>query len=208
MINILIADDHKIFREGVAKLINETEIVKVIGEAANGEEVLEFLKFKTVDVILMDMNMPVLDGIKTTEIVKSTHPEIKIIMLSMHETYEYIKASLDIGVDGYLLKTTSKEEIIAAIKDVFEGVNYFSKEVLGIVANEFASENSILPIKLTNREQDVLILICKEKNSNEIANELCISTYTVETHRKNLLSKTGSKNVAGLVKFGLNNNII
>jgi DNA-binding NarL/FixJ family response regulator len=208
MINILIADDHKIFREGVAKLINETEIVKVIGEAANGEEVLEFLKFKTVDVILMDMNMPVLDGIKTTEIVKSTHPEIKIIMLSMHETYEYIKASLDIGVDGYLLKTTSKEEIIAAIKDVFEGVNYFSKEVLGIVSNEFASENSILPIKLTNREQDVLILICKEKNSNEIANELCISTYTVETHRKNLLSKTGSKNVAGLVKFGLNNNII
>lgn len=208
MINILIADDHKIFREGVAKLINETEIVKVIGEAANGEEVLEFLKFKTVDVILMDMNMPVLDGIKTTEIIKSTHPEIKIIMLSMHETYEYIKASLDIGVDGYLLKTTSKEEIIAAIKDVFEGVNYFSKEVLGIVSNEFASENSILPIKLTNREQDVLILICKEKNSNEIANELCISTYTVETHRKNLLSKTGSKNVAGLVKFGLNNNII
>ena len=126
----------------------------------------------------------------------------------MHDTQDYIRQVLDLGVDGYLLKTTSLSELQTAIKTVCEGEKYYGKAVQQSFINSFSKQNMVQEVKLTKREKEILTLICEELNTNEIAERLFISNYTVESHRKNLLAKTGAKNVAGLVKFALQNKII
>ncbi len=208
MIQILLADDHQVFREGIASFFTEPNEYKIVGHASNGKEVLGILKEQTVDVVIMDISMPELDGISAAEIIKRDHSQVKIIMLTMHETQVYIRKLLEVGVDGYLLKTTSKSELFTAIDQVLAGKKFYGGDVQQIFMNSFNSDKVVSEIKLTRREKEILELICNELSTNEIAEKLFISAYTVESHRKNLMSKTGSKNVVGLVKFAMENKFI
>ncbi|WP_027420143.1 response regulator transcription factor [Crocinitomix catalasitica] len=208
MTNLIIADDHTVFREGLASFFKDEDEISVIAELGNGEEVLAMLPQLDVQIVLMDISMPKMDGIEASQMIKTKFPGVKIIMLTMHETQNYIRKLLDIGVDGYLLKTTSKSELFEAINTVLKGEKYYGTDVQKVFMNSFNSDKVSSDIKLTRREKEILDLICEELNTNEIADKLFISAYTVETHRKNLLSKTGSKNVAGLVKFAVQNKFV
>ncbi len=208
MIRLAIADDHVLFREGIRSFFNNDEKYEIVAEVSNGNELLQLLNEKAVDVILMDITMPELDGIAATEKIKSNFPGIKIIMLTMHDTQNYIRKTLEIGADGYLLKTTSKQELLKGIDSVLAGEKYYGQETQQIFMNSFNAEQISTSIHLTRREKEILELICEEYSTNEIADKLFVSKHTVETHRKNLLSKTGVKNVAGLVKFALKNKFI
>jgi len=208
MIRLAIADDHVLFREGIRSFFNNDEKYEIVAEVSNGNELLQLLNEKAVDVILMDITMPELDGIAATEKIKSNFPGIKIIMLTMHDTQNYIRKTLEIGADGYLLKTTSKQDLLTGIDSVLAGEKYYDQETQQIFMNSFNAEQISTSIHLTRREKEILELICEEYSTNEIADKLFVSKHTVETHRKNLLSKTGVKNVAGLVKFALKNKFI
>jgi len=206
--NLLIADDHQIFREGIAELISNHKLISSIFQAKDGKEALKIIHKNSIQIILMDINMPEMNGIETSIQIKKKYPEIKIIMLTMHDTQNYIKTLLDIGVDGYLLKTTSKEEIDEAILTVSKNEKYYGQAVQKTFIESFTSKIVSQNIKLTKREKEILILICDEFSTAEIADKLHLSRHTVESHRKNLLAKTGSKNLAGLVKFAIQNKFI
>lgn len=207
MIQISIADDHQLFRQGIISLLNTIDNFEVLHEASNGNELLEALSKKPTDVILMDINMPILDGISCARAVKKDYPKIKIIMLSMHADHETIQEAISIGIDGYLPKDTGKDELEDAITSVQNGERYFNKSITGTIMDGLISPKMTQPVRLTPREQDVLKLIYEENTTKEIAEKLFIAYNTVETHRKNLLHKTGSKTSLGLVKFALENNL-
>jgi len=208
MIKLLLADDHLVFREGILSFFDNHQEMEVIAQASNGVEVIQAVKKELPDVIIMDISMPEKDGIETAQELKLEFPALKIIMLTMHETQPFIRQLIELGVDGYLLKTTSKTELLSAVESVVKGQRFFGEDVQEVFMNSFSAENVATPIQLTKREKEILQLICEEMNTNEIAEKLFLSSHTVETHRKNLLSKTGVKNVAGLVKFAINNKIV
>jgi len=205
--NIIIADDHKIFREGISQLIQRSSSKTIVEEASNGIEVIDILKKRAINIVLLDINMPLLDGVETAKEIKKNWHNVKIIMLTMHDSQKYIKNLIEIGVNGYLLKTTSSKELLEAIDVVLNGGKFYDKNVQTSFIEGFSSYQIERDIRLTRREKDILKLICEELNTSEIAKKLFISVHTVETHRKNLLLKTGAKNVAGLVKFALTNNL-
>ncbi|WP_317897930.1 response regulator transcription factor [Aurantibacillus circumpalustris] len=211
MIRVLIADDHQMFIDGIKSLLVNNKRIQIIGEAHNGFEVTEFVNKQKVDLILLDMSMPVMDGMEAMKIVKQKFPDLKIIMLTMFSTRDQIEKLLRAGADGYVLKNTGKEELVLAIETVMKGESFFSKEVTeqimaGIQKKKVANRNAMI-VELTEREKDVLKLIVKEHTTQEIAEKLFISTNTVETHRKNLVSKLNVRNVAGLVKYALQNGL-
>ena len=211
MINILIADDHKVFREGIISLLNEVENICVIAEASNGPEVLEMLKEKRPQVILMDITMGDSNGIEATKLVKKEYPDIKVLVLSMHAETGYIVGMLEAGASGYLLKDAGKEEMIRAILTVAEGNTYYSQKVSSALVEHLTSPNKPrekTDIPLTKREVEVLKLISEEYSNPEIAEKLYISIRTVDTHRRNLLEKLEVKNTAGLVKYAFKHGII
>jgi DNA-binding NarL/FixJ family response regulator len=210
MIKIAIADDHQMFIDGIKSLLKGNKNMRVSAEASNGEQLISLLKHHPTQIILMDVNMPVMDGIEATKQVKKLFPEIKVIMLTMFGSREYIEKLLRAGVNGYILKNTGKEELTTAIEKVMQGESYFSKEVTECIMGGLQGkkiENNQHPVELTEREKEVLRLIAQELTSNEIANKLFISFHTVETHRKNLISKLQVKNIAGLVKYAVINGL-
>lgn len=207
MIKILIADDHQMFIDGLKSILSQQEQCEIIAKANNGLEVLEQLKMHAIDVVLMDVNMPEMDGIEATKMVRELHPEVKILMLTMFNTRDYIEKLLKAGAHGYILKNTGKDELIEAIEKVNSGESFFSEEVkLKIMEGLQQKKNlekDMFNIELTEREKQVLTLIVKEYTTNEIAEELFISPHTVETYRKNLTSKLPVKNIAGLVRYAI-----
>lgn len=212
MIKVIIADDHHLFIEGVRSLINSMDTIELIGELSNGQELVDTLAHTPCDVILMDINMPVLDGIEATKIIKKTYPNIKVLMLTMFSSKDYIEKLLKAGADGYLLKNTDAKELKLAIETLVNGESYFSKEVTarimeGLQKKKQGEQFNHL-IELTEREIDVLKLIVQEFTTAEIAEKLFISTHTVETHRKNLISKLNVRNIAGLVKYAMQNGLV
>ncbi|MFK8038479.1 MAG: response regulator [Crocinitomicaceae bacterium] len=208
MKTLLIADDHQLFREGIVELFDDHKKINKIIEANNGREAIEMAENGNVDIILMDISMPIVSGIDATIAIKEKCPNIKIVMLTMHDTQNYIKKLLKIGVDGYLLKTTSSDELKLAVDMVINNQKYYGKAVQATFISSFNSESLVQDISLTKREKEILSLICNEFSTKEIADKLYISSYTVESHRKNLLAKTGSKNVAGLVRFAIQNKFV
>jgi DNA-binding NarL/FixJ family response regulator len=173
---------------------------------------LEVLESKSCDIILMDINMPEMDGVEATKQVKAKYPSIKILMLTMFSNREYIEKLLRAGADGYLLKNTGKEELQEAIDNIINGESYFSKEVTerimeGLQKKKIAEKNTYI-VELTEREIEVLKLIVQEFTTAEIAEKLFISPHTVETHRKNLISKLNVRNIAGLVKYAMQNGLV
>lgn len=212
MINILIADDHKVFREGIISILEDVADITVIAEAGDGREVLERLKQVQPDVILMDITMGDTNGIDTTKLVKAAYPNIKVLALSMHSESGYIVKMLEVGASGYLLKDAGKEEMENAIRVIAKGNTYYSQQVSSIIVQHLTNPNKPKEDKggvpLTKREKEVLKLIADEYSNPEIAKELFISIRTVDTHRRNLLEKLQAKNTAGLVKYAIKFGIV
>lgn len=210
MIKIAIADDHQMFIDGLQSLLKGNKNMSITCTANNGDTLIQALEQSPVDVILMDVNMPVMDGIETTKQVKQKYPDTRVIMLTMFSSKDYIEKLLRAGANGYILKNTGKEELTTAIERVMQGESYFSKEVTERIMEGLQGkkkENNLHMVELTEREKDVLRLIVQELTSHEIADKLFISFHTVETHRKNLISKLQVKNIAGLVKYAVQNGL-
>lgn len=211
MIRTMIADDHPLMIDGIKNTLAESPEVEIVAEASNGYEVLKLLnEGLKVDVILMDINMPKLDGLDCTRKVTKEHPEVKVIALSQYDEKRFVKRMIKNGAAGYLLKDSSRDDLVEAIQAVFNGGNYFSSRLsASIVSRELKIEkNSALFPKLTPREHEILNLICKEYSSHEIADELFISFHTVESHRANLIQKSGTRNTAGLVRWAVENDFV
>ena len=208
-IKILLADDHQLMLDGISSVLKTEKDLSIVATAANGEEVMEKIQLHPVDICLLDIQMPGMDGITTIEQLKTKYPLVKIIVVSTHNEKEIIFKVMRMGVGGYVLKNSSKTELVAAIKKVMNGGMYLSPEVEKIIiegeALQTESKNTIV---LTPREVDILSLLAKEYTNEQIANELFISYRTVETHRKNIMQKTGTKNLAGLIKFAISNDLL
>lgn len=203
-IQILIADDHQLVIDGLKLMLQSEQQMECVAEAHNGQEVLDYLQTNPVDIVLLDINMPVLNGVETCKLIDKNFPSVKVIGLSMLKEANLIKLMLKHGAKGYLLKNTGKEEVIEAIMAVATGKKYFGSEVSDLIFNSFSGERSKkkkspFP-QLSRREKQVLQLIVDEYTTGEIAEQLSISFGTVETHRRNLLVKLGARNTAGLVR--------
>lgn len=212
MIKVLVADDHKVFRDGITSILNEVPDITVVGQASDGHDVLDQLRQIDPEVILMDITMKETSGIDTTSMVKRQYPDIKVLVLTMHSEPAYILKMLEVGADGYLLKEAGREEMIRAIRTVKQGDNYYSKQVNATLVEQLTrpkkSQKEKKGIPLSKREQEILQLIAEEYSNGEIAKKLFISVRTVDAHRRNLLEKTGSKNTAGLVRYALAQGLI
>lgn len=207
MIHVFIVDDHKMVIDGMQLLLKDEQDIVVVGTALNGEDGIKQIPKTKADVILLDINMPGINGIETCKELLKINPDLKIIAISMHKESSLIKLMLSNGAKGYVLKNAGQDEVIDAIKTVYEGKMYLDDTVNEIVLNSVAnngSEKSVNPFpKLSRREKDVLNLILEEYTTQEIADKLFISFGTVETHRRNMLIKTGARNTAGLVRIAL-----
>lgn len=209
-LKLIIADDHTMFLQGIVSLIEHESGIKIIGKAVNGIEVLNILKIQSADIVILDISMPEMDGIELSKILKKEYPFIKIIIVSTHSIAKIISRLIRIGVNGYLLKNAEKAELLEAIYSVADGKNYFSKEVEEHYLNNSQKiEKQISNItELSSREKEILVLIAQEYNTAEIAEKTFISFNTVNTHRRNLLSKLNAKNTAGLVKYAVENGLV
>jgi DNA-binding NarL/FixJ family response regulator len=214
-IAIAIADDHLLFRKGLIRLISEFKNVDIILEAENGKILLEQLSCKQCrppDIVLLDISMPEMNGIETYGEIRARWPSIRTIMLSMHQDEKHILLMIELGVNGYLIKSAEPEEVRTAIVTVMEKEYYFNEQVAMIMQRGLFSKKHRKAVEgalgLTQREQEVLRMICKEYTTVEIAQKLFISERTAEGHRNHLLMKTGAKNTAGLVLFAVKNYIV
>jgi DNA-binding NarL/FixJ family response regulator len=202
---IILVDDHVVVRTGLAHLLNELETVEIVGEASNGQEFLELLKNTTPDIVLMDINMPVMDGIEATRQALEIYPELKILVLSMYSDEEYYFRMVDLGVKGFVLKEADHNEIEQAIVSIMANRPFFSQSLL---LNLLRKKNEIANISITSREKDILRLLSKGLSSSEIAENLFLSLRTVERSRSDLLQKTETGNSIGLVLFAIKNKLI
>lgn len=208
-IKLFIVDDHKMFLEGIQSILEDVDFIEIIATAKNGEEALKLLKSIIPDIILTDIDMPSIDGIELTKKAKLIKSDIKTIVLSSHYKSSVISSALKAGTNGYILKNTGKLELLKAIKTVYNGENYFSDEVKNIMTESLfnAKKTKENNVKLSDREKEILLLIVQEKNTKEIAELLFISVNTIDTHRKNLMRKIGAKNMVGLVKYAIQQDI-
>lgn len=210
-IRIFIADDHQMFSQGIQAILDHESEFSIVGTAPTGKRLLAMLRNSDpADVVLMDISMPEMDGLETTRHVRKEWPQTKIIVLTMHKEPGLIKGMLEAGADGFILKNTGKAELEHAIRTVVGGETYFSKEVMESMMRSYrfpGQAEGNPEVRITKREKEVLQLIVQEKTAQEIADQLCISQHTVDSHRKNLLSKLGVRNTAGLVKYALRNGL-
>lgn len=213
-IRLLLVDDHTLVRDGIRSLLAHETSFEFTGEAANGLQAIHFLEENEVDVILMDINMPVMNGIEATREITKKFPGVKVLTLSMNKDKGYISKMLNAGAMGYVLKDTEHEELVESIKQVFAGQPFFGTETSRIMMESFMPNtrvqhhgNDVDPEELTPREKEVLALIAAEMTNPEIAEKLFISVRTVDTHRRNLLIKLGAKNSIGLVKYAIKHNL-
>lgn len=202
---ILLVDDHAILSDGVRSLL-EKEDYKVVFQADSAERALEFLKKNDVDLVITDFNMPGMDGLSLIHLVKRINQNIKIIVLSMHDEVHLVKEILKTGVNGYVLKKDTQNELLQAIREVQAGKVFLSNDInkMLIINLQNPDEGKLL----TDREREILKLIAREFTNKQIAEELFISERTVETHRKNIFKKTGTTSLVGLIKFAYANNLI
>jgi DNA-binding NarL/FixJ family response regulator len=213
-IKIILADDEVLFRKGISFLLSNEENMEVIFEASDGMELIEFLKGDNPkpDIVMMDLKMPLLNGIEATKIIRKDFSDIKIIALTSYDSKSFIANMIDVGAVSYLIKNTTPQELFATINEVAKKGFYYSEYVMGIIQkNLIASrktKSSFDACFITSRELEVLQLICKQKSTIEIGKKLFISPRTVEGHRTNLLLKTESRNIAGLVVYAIQNAIV
>jgi DNA-binding NarL/FixJ family response regulator len=205
-VNILLVDDHQIVVNGLKSLLAQKPEYLVKGEALNGAEALAVLAVLKIDLVLMDIDMPVMNGIEATKEIKKQFPEVKIIMLTMHDEKAMIKSMLDLGADGYLLKNSSLSELDSAIQSVYLGKQFLSDDVNSALMAPDIDKSGALS-ELTDREIEIIKLIAEGMSNKEIGDKLFISHRTVDTHRTNLMNKLGLHNVAGIVRFAISNGL-
>lgn len=216
MVRIVLVDDHKLIRDGIRSYLNADKgKYDLLDEAENGKEALEKIKQLKPDLVITDLNMPIMDGLELIKELKKSYPEIKIIVLSMIDEAQYIKQVLKLGANGYLLKNSGSEEVKKAIDTVMNDASFYSAEVTNVIMSQLASGGRQKKVSrfdndftLTSREKEILKLIVQEYNNGEIADKLFISIRTVDAHKRNMIEKTGSKNIAGLLVWAIKNNII
>jgi two-component system response regulator DegU len=213
-IKVAIVDDHKLFRRGLISILQQNENLEVVFDSGNGKEFLSHPQFSEIEVVLLDIEMPELDGIATTKILRENNQEIKIIILSMHDEDQFVLHLMEIGVNGYLLKDTDTDEVVTAIKKVYDSGIYFSDFVSRIMLRKMnktqQSNSKIFNYKtdLSGRELEVLRNICEGLTTAEIGEKMFISPRTVEGHRLRIMEKLGVNNTAKLVSFAIKNELV
>ena len=205
---VIIVEDHEIFREGLKRVISEMDDVELAGEAENGAVFLEMLKKISPDVVLMDIQMPVMDGLEATEKALRMDPSLKILVISMFGEEEYVYSMVEKGVSGFILKTSGILDLERAIKKIAIGQQYYSEEIMGLLVKKVRSVDYVEKVSFTDREMEVLRMLCRGLSNNDIADKLFMSVRTVEGYRNKLLQKTGSSNVINLVIYALKNKLV
>lgn len=207
IIKVVLADDHVLVRDGIKALLEDQEHIKVIDEASNGLEALEVIKRNRPDLIIVDIRMPELNGIEVVREINKTYSDVRTLVLSMHDSEEYVVQAIQAGADGYLLKGASKKEFLKALYKTASGDKYFTGDISSIIMNNFVNGNvgantskkvsnsNQNPFNLTKREKQILSLVLELKNNKEIAEELEISKRTAEVHRFNLMKKLNVKSL-------------
>lgn len=213
--NIILAEDHAVLRNGLRMLLEADGQIKVIAQATDGKQVLELLEdIDQVDLVLTDINMPIMDGISLTEALNKEDRNVKVVILSMYESEAYVYKAFQAGASGYLLKTVTSEELIFALKHVHAGGEYLSSELTKLMLKRNMEEavrlKPILPVEndFSPREIEVLQLIAEGWTNQQMSDKLFLSKRTIEGHRQNLIDRTGARNTAGLISFVLRNGII
>jgi two-component system, NarL family, nitrate/nitrite response regulator NarL len=207
-IRVIVADDHRIVLDGLCAMLSGAEGFTCVGTVENGKEALDLLKLVRTDIVLMDIDMPVMDGIEATIRIKRTMPDVKVISLTHHNERAMVQRLMDCGSDGYALKNIDRDGLLSAIRTVMRGDKYFSEEVTRKLAEQqVVTAPSGAEAELTERETEILRLICEGLSSKQIGEKLFISPRTVDTHRTNLMGKLDIHNVAGLIRFAFQNGI-
>ena len=208
-INIAIADDHQLVIDGLKSLLEKDPNLIFKAHALNGVEALNLARNLKVDLFLMDIDMPEMDGIEATQALKKEFPAIKVIILTMHDEKAIIKRLMEIGADGYLLKNCGQDELLLAIQNVFSGKKHFSSEVtMSLLQPDEPEQQAENLADLTEREIEILKLIAEGLSNKEIGEELFISHRTVDTHRTNLMKKLEVHNIAGLIRFAIKSGLV
>lgn len=210
-IKVMIADDHQLFREGISTLLNSHENIEVIAQAQDGTEAIEKARQYKPDVVLIDIAMPVMNGIEATKKLKTIIPGIKIITVSMHSDRQYVKGALEAGADGYLLKNCTYRQLTDAIQSVVDGKKYLSQDITELVISGYLSPTA--PgvdeySQLSEREKEIFMMFAEGKSTREISEKLFISVKTVNTHKQNILDKLSLNSNADLVKYALKKGLI
>ena len=209
-IKIILVDDHQMFRDGVKSVLCDEENIDVIGEVGNGNDLFDLLKTKTPDLIITDISMPDISGIEVAKHVSENYPDIKILILSMHSNEEFISKALNVGANGYLPKDTNMTELLEAINTIYKGENYFNKEISNTILKSLinkSKEESSSNKTLTKREKEIIKLVVEGLTNKEIAEKLCISIRTVDSHKNNIMQKLNLKSSVELVKYAIKNKL-
>ncbi len=203
---ILLVDDHQILLNGLRSILDQERSYEVIDEAADGEAALNILKQQDIDILITDYSLPKMDGLALTRAAKKMCPDLKIIVLSMHRETHLVKEILKEGIDGYVLKSDSTKELVMALEHVVDDKTFLSPDInkLLIRSLQYEDETKLF----SDREREILKLIAKELSSKQIAHQLFISERTVETHRRNMMKKSGKNTTVGLINFGYENNLL
>lgn len=209
MINVLIADDHPVVRRGLKNILSSASDIAVKGEASNGKELLEYLKVEDVDVILLDITMPQMDGLEAIGRIKTEYPEVAVLVLSMNPEEIFGLRALKLGASGYLNKDSAPEQLVSAIHRVASGKVFVSPLLADTLATHMSKGTASLPHeRLSNREYQVMIMIARGESLKQIANELSLSVKTISTHRFNILQKMKLENNAQIVSYALQNGLL
>ena len=209
MIKAFIADDHAVIREGLRLILTSSPLIEVIGVADNGRDAVSDVLKLNPDVLIMDISMPEMNGIEAARLIRDRSPKVRIVILSMYASAEYIFHALEAGVHGYILKDAATENIINAVKSVYSGKHYLCNRIAGIVANQVGQRSDTdLLASLSQREREILQLVVEGNSSANIAAKIHISPKTVDTYRSRLMQKLHIKDVVGLVKFAIHHGII
>lgn len=208
MVRLAIADDHQLVLDGLKSLISNVADFELVAEGNNGKDLCLIVDNFKVDVVLVDIDMPIMNGMQATEIIKKKHPDVKVIILTMHNEKGIIQKVIELGADGYLLKNTNQQELSNAIIKVHAGEKYFSSDVtMSLVSsgegNKVKLQNLELDTSLTEKEIEILKYIAQGFSNKEIGDKLFISHRTVDTHRTNLMRKLDAKNIAGLIRYAM-----
>jgi two-component system nitrate/nitrite response regulator NarL len=210
IIKILVADDHPVVRKGLQTCLAKHGRLKVVGEAADGDEALRKARELSPDVVLMDISMPGMNGLAVTEVLRKEAPEMKVLVLSVHSNKDYIFRVIQAGAHGYVSKEAPPEELVRAIESVYAGEPHFSEDIARAALSEFVSNGGKREpfSQLTSREREVLVLIAEGKSNKEVANKLNIGVRTIETHRERIMRRLDIHSVAGLTKYAIANGMV
>lgn len=218
IIRVLLADDHQIVRDGLKALMEDEKDIEIVAEAENGNEVLRLVKEQPVDIVVMDINMPDMDGIECTRKLQEYDEAIRILALTMMGEEQHIRSMIKAGAAGYIMKESGQDELVNAIRDVVAGHHYFSDDATQTIMMDLIREDAAGgeqpeagqggTIPLTRREIEILRYIAYEYTNQEISEKLYISIRTVDAHRRNLLQKIGARNTAGLVRYAVDHGLL